>query len=160
MSFEGKPEIRIAGELPPHASVRGVGFECGAFWCRIGREDALQGLGRGYAGECEFRVVGGGLPGLCSPGECVGGPYPHRDFVGRGIVLARRAAHSPSARRGGPCKAICGSCWPCGQLAVSGFLPLRKQAFDGQKTKNSRLLLQPAALYSFAVRGGFEPPVR
>ena len=33
-----------------------------------------------------------------------------------------------------------------GRLSVSGSGPLRKQAFDGPETKNSRLLSQPAAV--------------
>ena len=35
-----------------------------------------------------------------------------------------------------------------GRLSVSGSGPLRKQAFDGPETKNSRLLSQPAAVPS------------
>ena len=53
-----KPEIRIVIEPPLQAPVRDVRFECGAFWCRIGKEDLLQGLGKGDTEKCENRVYG------------------------------------------------------------------------------------------------------
>ena len=48
--------------------------------------------------------------------------------------------------RGGPCKTMERQLRPDGRLSVSGSGPLRKQAFDGPETKNSRLLSQPAAV--------------
>ena len=43
---------------PSTRACEGVRFECGAFWCRIGKEDLLQGLGKGDTEKCENRVYG------------------------------------------------------------------------------------------------------
>ena len=57
---------------------------------------------------------------------------------------------------GGPCETMERQLRPDGRQAVSGFGPLRKQAFDGPKTQNSRLLSQPAAVHRLAERARFE----
>ena len=62
-----------------------------------------------------------------------------RDSAGRGPSLSR--CPPGGSLQGNGTAAAAG-----GRLSVSGSGPLRKQAFDGPETKNSRLLSQPAAV--------------
>ena len=62
-----------------------------------------------------------------------------RDSAGRGPSLSRCPPGGSLQGKGTAAAAK-------GRLSVSGSGPLRKQAFDGPETKNSRLLSQPAAV--------------
>ena len=59
----------------------------------------------------------------------------------RGAALAASRCPPGGSLQGNGTAAAAG-----GRLSVSGSGPLRKQAFDGPETKNSRLLSQPAAV--------------
>ena len=70
------------------------------------------------------------------------------------MLAAKAAAHSLSARRGGPCKSL--NLKACGLWAFIGAPPLQKQASDGRHIKKSPALR--AELQILAEREGFEPP--
>ena len=72
-----------------------------------------------------------------------------RDSAGRGPSLSRCPPGWSLQGKGTAAAAK-------GRLSVSGSGPLRKQAFDGPETKNSRLLSQPAAVHCLAERARFE----
>ena len=72
-----------------------------------------------------------------------------RDSAGRGPSLSRCPPGGSLQGKGTAAAAK-------GRLSVSGSGPLRKQAFDGPETKNSRLLSQPAAVHCLAERARFE----
>ena len=72
-----------------------------------------------------------------------------RDSAGRGPSLSRCPPGGSLQGKGTAAAAK-------GRLSVSGSGPLRKQAFDGPETKNSRLLSQPAAVHRLAERARFE----